>query len=221
MDSLAVLVVDADPLATRAMVRALDGETGIRVVATATDVAQAVQMAALRPDVILLDAQLASGEELETLSRLRDIDPTQPIMVLSSVDDDELAMRALRMGAVGFLPKALATGVMPRIVRAVGRGEAVLSRALTTKLVERLRSVPESGRGLRPVRSDLSSREWEVLDLICAGESTRSIAGELGLSIETVRSHVKHILRKLGAHSRAEAMKVAEQLLGERGLIPA
>jgi two-component system nitrate/nitrite response regulator NarL len=78
--------------------------------------------------------------------------------------------------------------------------------------------MPETGAGLRPVRSALSSREWEVLDLICAGIGTRGIAADLGLSVETVRSHVKRILRKLGAHSREEAAHMAAQMLAHRAV---
>jgi two-component system nitrate/nitrite response regulator NarL len=80
------------------------------------------------------------------------------------------------------------------------------------RLIERLQSLPASGMGVRPVRSSLTPREWEVLDLLCADQGTDDIADQLVLSVETVRSHVKNILRKLGVGSREEAVAVAERI---------
>ena len=82
-------------------------------------------------------------------------------------------------------------------------------------LVERLRRTPEGGTGTRPVKSSLTDREWEVLDLICEGSTTRDIADSLYLSPETVNSHAKSVLKKLGVHSRAAAVEAASVLRGE------
>lgn len=212
--ALRVVVIDADPFATRAIVRVLSAAPDIQVVGSALEGPAGMSLAAEHhPDVVVLDVDLRDADGVELIGALHTMDPPPGIVVLSSRDDPDLAFRCLRAGANGFLPKRVSVDALPRIVRAVGKGEAVLTRTLTTKLVERLREMPEGGRGLRPVRSQLSSREWEVLDLLRAGASTRSIAEELGLSTETVRSHVKRILRKLDAHSRAEAAELAGQLL--------
>jgi NarL family two-component system response regulator LiaR len=211
---LEVLIVDGDPLALRALTRALQGDEGLRVVATALDVESALNAAAeLQPDVAIVDAWLRGAGGPDVVSSIHRIAPRIAILVLSPQQDDELALQVLRRGATGFLPKEIGADVLPRVVHAVARGEAVLTRTLTTKLVERLREIPMPGPGLRPVRSSLSSREWEVLDLLVADRGTREIAQELGLSPETVRSHVKRLLRKLGAHSRAEAVQQARALL--------
>lgn len=211
---LDVLVVDGDPLALRALTRALQGDEGLRVVATALDVEPAIEAAAKhQPDVVVLDAWMRGLGGPQVVARIHAVAPRMGILVLSPQQDDELAFQVLRRGACGFLPKEIGADVLPRVVHAIARGEAVLTRTLTSKLVERLRETPEPGLGLRPVRSPLSSREWEVLDLLIAGQGTRDIAEELGLSSETVRSHVKRILRKLGAHSRAEAVARARQLV--------
>jgi DNA-binding NarL/FixJ family response regulator len=210
---LDVLVVDSDPLALRALTRALQSDEGLRVIATALDVDQALAGAAQEPDVAIVDAWLRGAGGPELVDRIHRVAPRTAILVLSPVEDQELALRVLRLGACGFLSKEIGADVLPRVVHAIARGEAVLSRALTAKLVERLREMPEPGPGLRPVRSTLSSREWEVLDLLVAGCGTREIALDLHLAPETVRSHVKRILRKLGAHSRAEAVTRARALL--------
>jgi len=99
-------------------------------------------------------------------------------------------------------------------------GEAAISRHLTRELIDRLRRVRADNAGLRPVRSALSAREWEVLDLLCAGLATREIAAELQLSRETVRSHVEHILCKLHVTSREAAVARARRLRAE-GRLPA
>lgn len=217
MKKLRVIVVDADPLARMAIARAVDAAADLVVAGQAGDGPAALALvASQRPDVLVMDARLGPAEDgLAVLRAIHREHPQLALMVLSSIEDDDLAFAALRAGACGFLGKGVSIEALPRIVRAVARGEAVLTRALTTKLVKRLRELPESGAGLRPVRSDLSSREWEVLDLICTGASTRQIAGDLGLSTETVRSHVKRILRKLDAHSRAEAVERARALLSD------
>jgi NarL family two-component system response regulator LiaR len=97
-------------------------------------------------------------------------------------------------------------------VESVVRGEAAISRKVTMRLIERLRHLPEGGVGMRPVRSPLTEREWEVLDLLCQGKNTSEIADALVLSEETIYSHAKNVLRKLDVHSREEAIEAAEQL---------
>ena len=99
-----------------------------------------------------------------------------------------------------------------RSLQGVLRGEAAVSRSLALKIVQYLRDMPDAATGMRPVSSPLTSREWEVLDLLCAQRSTEEIAGDLGLSAETVRTHIKRVLAKLGVRSRAEAVAAANRL---------
>jgi DNA-binding NarL/FixJ family response regulator len=104
-----------------------------------------------------------------------------------------------------------------RAARALERardGEAVIPRRVGMRLVEHIRRQPEATIGMRPVRSPLTAREWEVVDLLCQGLGTDEMAEALVVSTETVRSHVKHILRKLGARSRAEAVAAAQEMRG-------
>lgn len=212
--TLDVLVVDGDPLVLRTLARQLQAEEGLRVTAVALDADHAFASAGQQPpDVAVIDPWLQGLGGPEVIAELHRLSPKTSILVLSRNEDAELALAVLRAGASGFLPKEVSQEVLPRVVRAIARGEAVLTRTMTRRLVERLRELPEPGAGLRPVRSVLTSREWEVLDLLVAGLGTRDVAAELELSTETVRSHVKRILRKLGAHSRAEAIERARALV--------
>jgi NarL family two-component system response regulator LiaR len=213
-----VVVVDHDTIVRRAVVAALD-DGGIDPIADTALGREGVRLATeLSPDVVIVDPELADMAGIEFVRTVHRSAPKVGILLLSSLDDDELAIRALREGAGGYLSKRISLEILARIVRSMAGGEAVVTRKLTMRLIERLREMPETGAGLRPVRSALSSREWEVLDLICAGIGTRGIAADLGLSVETVRSHVKRILRKLGAHSREEAAQMAAQMLAHRAV---
>lgn len=209
-----VLIIDADPLATRAVTAALAGAGDISLVGAAQDRERGMELtAASSPDVVVLDELMDTGDGPSLVQELSATGSHPAVLVLSRTHDEEAGVRALRQGAAGYLHKRVSLEVLPRLVRALAGGETVLSRAMTTQVVRKLREAPESGAGLRPVRSPLSTREWEVLDLLCAGASTRQIAGELDLTVETVRSHVKRVLRKLDSHSRAEAVQRAQALM--------
>jgi NarL family two-component system response regulator LiaR len=209
---LRVIVADDDPFARR-IIRSSLQDAGIVVVAEAGTGAQAVELTLFYdPDVVLLDVVMP---ELDGISATRKIIKAQPdarIVLLTSADDD-VGIVGLQAGASGFLNKDLNIDALPRAVFGVMAGEAAISRTLGTVLVQHLRRrVPVGASGLRPVRSELSSREWEVLDLLCERKNTDSIAEELFLSPETVRSHVKSIFRKLGVNSREQAIARAERL---------
>lgn len=207
------MVVDDDPLARRALRAALASDQRVQVVAEASDSARAVDIVArVRPDVVLVDVQLTEVDGITTAFRMRRRWAGARVVMLSETDDDELALLALRAGAVGVVAKDIPPAALVRVVVGVANGEAAITRWLTRIVVERLRELPPHGIGMRPIRSTLTAREWQVLDLLAIGRGTDEIAAELVLSTETVRSHVKRILSKLGAHSRAEAVGIADRL---------
>lgn len=210
-----VVVVDGDPIVRRAVVDALSAD-GIRALGVTASGRDGARLAAeLGPAVVIANPQLDDIGGMELVRTLRCDVPHAAILLLSADETEDFALRALAEGASGVLSRRVSHEALPRVVRGLAAGEAVMTRALSMRLVELLRVAPVAGRGVRPVRSPLSTREWEVLDLICAGAGTRVIADELGLSAETVRSHVKRLLRKLGAHSRAEAAAIATRTLAE------
>jgi NarL family two-component system response regulator LiaR len=203
---LRVIVADDDAMSRRVLRDTLQ-EAGITVIATAANGREAVELSLhYRPDVVVMDLVMPGMDGLEATRALLAAQPDLRVLVLSSTEDEELGLMSIRSGAVGFLCKSVALEAVPRAIASVARGEAVISRRLTLRLMEATRRISADGAGVRPVKSPLTPREWEVLDLLCEGRSTEDIADALVLSPETVRSHIKNILRKLGVRSRADAV---------------
>jgi DNA-binding NarL/FixJ family response regulator len=218
VDRLRIIIADPDPLARRAIRDSLQEDGGFVVSAEAKDGLEAIELAThYRPELLLMEVALPSVDGIsacrEIVSRASEV----RIVMFSVPQDQDVQVRALRAGAAGFLSKNASMDSILRALRSVAGGEAAVTRSLTSHLVELLRSTTENGIGMRPVKSPLTTREWEVLDLICAGDSTREISAKLFLSEDTVYSHTKSILRKLGVHSRSDAVAMAAQLRRPRG----
>lgn len=206
-----MLVADGDGLARRVLREAL-AEAGLTVVGQAADSSQAVGLASrCVPDVVLLDSELPPDGWRAAMHAVTDVAPDTRVIVLSSQSPADGALLAVAEGAAGFLPREIEFGALAQAVEGVMNGEAAISRALAWQLMKRLRHLGASLASMRPVRSELTTREWEVVDLLKIGASTAEIARELALSTDTVYSHVQNILRKLEAHSRAEAVEIAER----------
>jgi DNA-binding NarL/FixJ family response regulator len=205
---LRIVVADPHPLFRRGAMSVLEG-SGMKVVATAEGVAEAIDAAvALRPDVVLMGVELRDGSGITATRRLLDAlgEDTKVVLVAQSTDLD-LVKAGVRAGAVGYLTKDQAPERMAATVKGVANGEAAFSRRLVAQLLSEVRA--GSGRVALVApggqRERLTPRQLEILRLIAAGHTTAQIAAELYLSPETVRWHVKAILRKLNARTRAEA----------------
>jgi DNA-binding NarL/FixJ family response regulator len=211
---LRVVIADPDPLARRVVRDELQSQPEFAVAGEAADGSDALDLCRhYRPELLLCEAMLPRIDGITVTRTLREDAPEVRVVLFAVSDDAELELTALRVGACGYLTKDIGIAAIPPALRAVARGEAAVSRLLTMRLIERLRSLPEAGTGMRPVKSNLTSREWEVLDQLVLGASTSSIAGTLFLTEDTVYSHVKNIMRKLGVRSRGEAVKAAERLV--------
>jgi two-component system, NarL family, response regulator LiaR len=209
------IVADDDPLARKMIKEALQS-AGIVVIAEAQNGRQAVDLTRhYHPDVVMMDVVMPELDGIGATRRIVKERPEQVIIILTTADDDEIGLLGLRAGASGFLAKDVDIDVLPQAIQGALSGEAAISRRLGMRLVEHLRRTPEGHGGLRPVKSPLTPREWEVIDMLSEAKTTDQIAAELVLSSETVRSHVKHILRKLHASSREEAVAAAQRMRSE------
>ena len=210
---LRILLVDDDATARRALRDAIDGRPGMEVVGEATGGSDALaSVAAVQPDIVVMDAEMPDVDGITATLRINEHGLDVPVVILAIGEDEELALLALRSGAVGFLPKSVPIDAILRSIAAVAAGEAAVSRTLTRRVIAELRDLAQRASGMRPVESELTPREWQVLDLLSQSASTPEIAHRLGLSVDTVRTHIRHVLRKLGAHSRAEAVAAAARM---------
>jgi DNA-binding NarL/FixJ family response regulator len=213
-ETMRVIVADDDPFARRMIKESLQ-RAGIVVVAEAHNGHQAVELALFyQPDVVLMDVVMPELDGISATRRIMKELPDQLVVMLTSSDEDEMGFVGLRAGAVGYLSKDVDVEKLPQALDGAREGQAAISRRLSMQLIEELRRVPEPTAGMRPVKSPLTPREWEVVDLLYEGRTTDEIADTLVLSTETVRSHIKNVMRKLDARSRQEAVAVAHRMRG-------
>jgi NarL family two-component system response regulator LiaR len=208
-----VFLVEDHELTRRGLVQVLDDE-GFRIAGEAASLAVARALAPrLDFSIALIDVYLRDGDGVELASWLRETRPEVEVVVMSASAEPEDLFRALRAGAVGYLTKDMSTTRLGETLRAVACGEAPLSRQMTTVLVREFQRI--NGRHAADsaeLRSRLTPREWEILNLLAEGMRTGEVAAELVVSVETVRSHVKAILRKLDVHTRAAAVAQLEHM---------
>jgi two-component system, NarL family, response regulator LiaR len=213
VDSIHIVIGDSDPLARRVIREALQDGAGFVIPGEASTGPEAVELCLYyRPEVALMEVSLPALDGLAATRQILAAAPEVRVLIFSWQDAEETQLEALRAGASGFLSKNVSVETVPRVVQRMVSGEAAISRTLTMRLIEGLRRLPEGGIGMRPVRSPLTSREWEVLDLLCQGKDTKQLAETLVLSEETVYSHAKNLLRKLDVHSRKDAIEAAQRL---------
>ena len=210
--NLRVLIVDQDPLVRRVVRDTLSGGD-ISVVAEGTDGLEAVRFASEHlPDVVLMDILLPELDGPTAIRQIVSASPVVRVVVLTAAREADAGITALKAGASGYLNKGVDLSALPRIIRAVADGEAAIARSFVSVMIDRLRAAPEGNIGLRPVRSALTAREWEVLDLLSSGLTTEEVTDTLVISLETVRSHLQRAMRKLGVHSKEAAIEAVREV---------
>ena len=182
----------------------------VEVVGTAADGEEVLALAAeLRPDVILMDLRMPRMDGVEATRRLRERDPGVKVVVLTTYADDRSVLDALRAGALGYLTKDAGAAEIQQALHRVAGGQAALDPAVQLHLVEAIAEGVPAGPDPAPLPDGLTPREAEVLTLIAAGLSNAEIAERLVVSEATVKSHVNHMLAKIGARDRAQAVGYA------------
>nr|BFE61038.1 response regulator transcription factor [Dactylosporangium thailandense] len=209
-----ILVCDDQALIRTAYATIFGLQPGFAVAGVAGDGEQAVRLAReLRPDVVLMDIRMPVLDGIEATRRLAGPDAAEPlkVLVVTTFNLDEYVYRALRAGAAGFLLKDAQPAELIAGVRTVANGEALVSPAVTRRLIGHFGSRIRPAEGAPGPAAALAPRETEVLTLIARGMSNAEIAAELMLSQETVKTYVSRILMKLDLRDRVHAVVYAFQ----------
>jgi len=208
--SIRVLVADDQAMVRAGFRMLLGGEEDIEVVAEASNGVEAVDKAArFEPNVILMDIRMPELDGLEATRRILAEDRGARILILTTFDLDEYVYEALRAGASGFVLKDDSPEQLIAAIRTVAAGEALLSPTVTRRVIEKFAA---TARPAPPKELDeLSDRERDVFRLIAQGMSNAEIGQELFISETTVKTHVTHILGKLGLRDRVQAVVLAHQ----------
>ena len=210
--SLSVLIVDDQALVRAGFRMILDAEEDIDVAGEAADGADAVAEAQrLKPDVILMDVRMPKVDGIEATRRVLAAEGVDTkVVMLTTFDMDEYVYDALRAGASGFLLKDVPPEQLVAGIRAVAEGDALLAPAVTRRVIEEFVRRPLSSAPTPPSEvAQLTARELEVLKLVARGLSNAEIAKELFVSDTTVKTHVAHVLMKLGVRDRVQAVVLA------------
>jgi DNA-binding NarL/FixJ family response regulator len=210
-DPIRVLIVDDHAVVREGLRTFLQLQEGMEVVGEAADGEEAVERAvALAPDVILMDLVMPGLDGVGAMRVLRERAPASRVIVLTSFLDDERLMPALQSGASGYLLKDVEPADLARAVRGACAGEALIAPTAAARLLRRLgESPPEPSASQIADGVELTRREREVLKLIAAGYSNKRIALELEIAEKTVKTHVGHLLAKLGVTDRTQAALLA------------
>ncbi|MCC9307536.1 response regulator transcription factor, partial [Kitasatospora sp. RB6PN24] len=207
--TIRVLLVDDQPLLRTGFRMILEAESDLVVVGEAGDGQQALeQVRALQPDVVLMDIRMPRMDGVEATRRIAGPGRDGPakVLVLTTFDLDEYVVEALRAGASGFLLKDVPAEELVQAIRVVADGAAMLAPSITRRLLDMYATrLPSGDEAPSPALGALTEREMEVLRLVAKGLSNAEIAAELFVSETTVKTHVGHVLTKLGLRDRVQA----------------
>ncbi len=202
---LRVVVADDQDLVRTGLRMILDAHDGIEVIGEAVDGRDAVEMARrLRPDVCLFDIRMPRLDGIEATRLISGPDVAEPIpvVVITTFDLDEYVHGALRAGARGFLLKDAGPEMLVQAIRAAAAGDALIAPSITARLLEHFASAPL--RASHDAGVSLTEREEEVVQRVSAGRTNAEIAGDLHISLSTVKTHLASLTSKLGVRNRVE-----------------
>jgi DNA-binding NarL/FixJ family response regulator len=212
--ALRIVVADDQRAVREALATVLDAEPGLRVVGLAADGDEAVELAHRHaPEVVLMDLRMPNVDGVTATRRLGAELPDVRVVVLTTFAEDASILAALEAGAAGFLTKDAGREQIVLAVRSAAAGQSVLDPVAQASLLRAASPAapvaPVASAGPATLPDDLTPREGEVLRGIAAGQSNAEIAAELFVSEATVKSHINHLFTKIGARSRAEAVRYA------------
>jgi DNA-binding NarL/FixJ family response regulator len=205
LDEIRVLLVDDHDL-FRTGLRTLLEEQDVRIVGEASAGNEAVRLVReIAPDVVVMDLNMPGITGVEATRQITAIAPLTRVLVLTISDQDGDVMDAILAGACGYLLKDSSIQELMRGIEAAGSGESIVSPAIASKMLQRIRASSSQPEIERTIRSELSEREIQVLKLIANGKDNAMIAAELHISPKTVKNHISNILMKLQIDNRIQA----------------
>ncbi len=205
-----MLLADPHALFRRGVRMVLEEQADIEVIAECSDGNDAVdRITELVPDLAFIDVRLPGITGIEATRRVRSVVPNVKVAILTVSEDDEDLFAAVRAGATGYLLKEVSIEELPDAVRAVVRGQSLMSPSMATRLLGEFNALSRRVEEQRGTAPRLSDRELEVLRLVARGLSNKDIAAELVIAENTVKNHVRNILEKLQLRSRMEAAMYA------------
>jgi DNA-binding NarL/FixJ family response regulator len=207
-DKVRVVLGDPDVFSQRAVTRVLEQDGRFAVCAAARDAAETIAaVVASVPDICLLEVAMPGGGLAAAWEIKARLPHAHVVMFTIREGEDEL-LEALEIGVSGYLLKSAVLNWLPNALMDVYCGTFAMPRRLTGSVVQRLRTTEPRRRAILGANARLTSREWEVLNLIASGLSTRQVAEKLTLSPTAIRVHIAAVVRKLGVESRAEAIEL-------------
>ncbi len=202
--AIGVLIIDDHRMFAESLARLLADQPDISVLGVADSGSDGVALAArLKPDVVLVDYQMPEQDGVLIATQIKQADATTMVVMLTGSAEDRVLIAAIEAGCSGFLTKDRAAAEVADAVRAAAAGEALVSPAMLSRLLPKLR------RSHRSIGDDLTERERDVLGYLVRGWTNKVIASQMHLSVNTIRNYVQSVLMKLGAHSKLEAVSTA------------
>ncbi|GAB3173859.1 MULTISPECIES: response regulator [Micromonospora] len=207
-----VFLLDDHEVVRRGLADLLQSSGDIEVVGESGSAQEAARrIPALRPDVAILDARLPDGNGIDVCRDIRAVDSSIKGLILTSYEDDEALFAAIMAGAAGYVLKQIRGTDLVDAVHRVAAGQSLLDPAITTRVLERIRSGVEQPRELKT----LTEQERRILEYVAEGLTNREIAGKMFLAEKTVKNYVSSVLAKLGLERRTQAAVLATRLLGK------
>ena len=204
MSAIRVLIVDDHEMIAESLARVLSDETDIEVAGAVGAIAEVEDaVTRLQPDVVIMDYKLRDGDGVAGTEKAKAARSECKVVILTGFADESVLLEAIEAGCSGFITKDQTAVEIVSAIRAAHAGEALISPAMLTRLLPRIRK-ERSGPSLH-----LTPRELEVLKLLSEGLTNQAIAERLVLSPHTIRNHIQSILPKVGAHSKLEAVTKA------------
>jgi len=208
--SIRVIIADDEAIVRDGLRAIVEREDDLEVVGEAADGVQAVAVAReLEPDVALVDIQMPNLDGVEATRRLLSLPRPPRVLILTTFDRNEYVYESMRAGASGFLLKDVRRGQLTDAIRTVVDGNTLVAPAITRRLIEEFCRRPSPTGTTLTELADLTARELEVLELVAGGLSNAEIAATLVVAETTVKTHVAHVLTKLGLRDRAQAVVIA------------